>query len=64
MFLCSLNNVTDTLETKTGRIPKWNKFDSLFFGITGVTLQHLDPLSGHLLESSFEAIVDAGQYKI
>lgn len=52
----------DKLETKTGRIPDWNKFDNVFFGMTGKTVQHLDPMSGHMLESSFEAMVDAGEY--
>lgn len=50
----------DKLATKTGRIPEWNKFDSSFFGITSGLIQNMDPTAGHLLESSFEAMVDAG----
>lgn len=52
----------DKHATKTGRIPEWNKFDNSFFGITSGLIQNMDPTAGQLLESSFEAMVDAGYY--
>ena len=44
-----------------GRVKDIDKFDGGFFGFLGKNGDHLDPESRILLETTYEAIADAGQ---
>ena len=43
-----------------GKIKEVDKFDGLFFGIMNAMGDTIDPQSRILLETTYEAIVDAG----
>ena len=45
-----------------GRIPDFDQFDGTFFGLMGQLVEVMDPQSRLLLEATYEAIVDAGNY--
>ena len=49
------------MHNRQGKINDIDKFDGLFFGLTGHTADETDPESRILLETAFEAIVDAGE---
>jgi len=44
----------------SGKVKSFDKFDSNFFGFTPKEVEHIDPQERKLLETTFEAIVDAG----
>ena len=45
-----------------GRVPDFDKFDGNYFGLLGHMAETLDPQARLLLETTYEAIVDAGLY--
>ena len=45
---------------RMGRIPNFNQFDGNFFGIMGQMVENIDPQARLLLETTYEAIIDAG----
>ena len=45
-----------------GRIRNIEKFDGSFFGFLHVAANQIDPESRILLETAYEAIVDAGKF--
>lgn len=49
------------INTRMGRVKDIDKFDGGFFGFLGKNGDHLDPESRILLETTYEAIADAGQ---
>ena len=51
------------LPTRNGKMPHMNRFDREFFGISESDVTFMDPQERLLLESTYEAIVDAGETK-
>ena len=47
-----------------GRVPDFNDFDGNYFGIMGAMVGIIDPQSRLLIETTYEAIIDAGIYFI
>ena len=47
-----------------GRIPDIYYFDNDFFGFNQSLTEIIDPVSRLLLETTYEAIIDAGKYFI
>lgn len=45
-----------------GKIPNAAKFDASYFGLSPDYVDFMDPLGRILLEKSYEAIIDAGNY--
>ena len=45
---------------RMGRIPEYNKFDGTFFSLMGQMVEVMDPQARLLLETTYEAIIDAG----
>ena len=43
-----------------GRIPNFDQFDGNYFGIMGQMVENMDPQARLILETTYEAIVDAG----
>ncbi|KAI1278798.1 Fatty acid synthase [Halotydeus destructor] len=44
----------------SGKVKSFDKFDNRFFGFTPKEVEYIDPQERKLLETTFEAIVDAG----
>ena len=49
------------MNSRMGRIRNIDKFDGSFFGFLDFFADEMDPESRILLETTYEAIVDAGQ---
>ena len=49
------------MHNRKGRVNDIDKFDASFFGLMTTFANETDPESRILLETSFEAIVDAGE---
>ena len=49
------------MNTRMGRVQNVDKFDGSYFGYLGKNGDAIDPESRILLETTYEAIVDAGQ---
>lgn len=50
------------LPSRTGKLKDLNHFDAPFFGVHAKQADVMDPQLRLLLESTYEAIVDAGLY--
>ena len=49
------------MNSRMGRVKDIDKFDGSFFGFLSKHADEMDPESRILLETTYEAIVDAGQ---
>ena len=49
------------MNQKMAKLKQIEKFDGLFFGIVGLMADQIDPQGRILLETTYEAIVDAGR---
>ena len=49
------------MNNRMGRVKDIDKFDGLFFGYSNVDADAMDPELRLLLETTYEAIVDAGK---
>ena len=47
-----------------GRIPDLHHFDGLFFGLLEQMNETIDPPGRLLIETAYEAIIDAGKFLI
>ena len=52
------------MNNRMGRVKDIEKFDGQFFGLIGKNADSIDAEARFLLETTYEAIVDAGQYII
>ena len=52
------------MNNRMGRIKDFDKFDGSYFGILASAADFIDPQSRILLETTCEAICDAGQFVI
>lgn len=50
----------DTLPEYSGKVKNFKKFDNTFFGISQIVTLSMDPMTRHILERTFEAVIDAG----
>ncbi len=50
------------MSNRMGRIPDFHLFDGDYFGIMGQMVEMLDPQVRLIIESTHEAIIDAGIY--
>ena len=51
------------MNQKMAKLKQIDKFDGLYFGIVGLMADQIDPQGRLLLETTYEAIVDAGIYQ-
>lgn len=49
------------LPTRNGKMPNIDRFDTEFFGIPESEVNYIDPQERFMLETTYEAIVDAGK---
>ena len=49
------------MTSHVGKIKEHNKFDVTFFGMVDQMAEVIDPQARMLVESSYEAIIDAGK---
>lgn len=47
----------------SGKVKSFDKFDAEFFGYDPKQVDYLDPQDRKLLETTYEALLDAGQYE-
>ncbi|CAG2116385.1 unnamed protein product, partial [Medioppia subpectinata] len=63
-FFGLMEQLTDQIDphlsARMGKIVDYNKFDTTFFGLMEQLTDQIDPQSRMLLETTYEAIVDAG----
>ena len=52
------------MNNRMGRIKDIDKFDGSFFGFLDLTADEIEPEARILLEKTYEAIVDAGNYHL
>lgn len=67
MFVVYLSSLTVFAEhpeipQRTGKLNEVCKFDAAFFGIHYKQAHTMDPMCRMLLEKSYEAVVDAGNF--
>lgn len=48
----------------SGKVKSFDKFDSNFFGFTAKEVEYIDPQERKLLETTYEAICDAGKCQL
>lgn len=48
------------LPDRSGKLRDTKKFDNTFFGISNIVVTSMDPMTTHILERTFEAVIDAG----
>ncbi|XP_031639213.1 fatty acid synthase-like, partial [Contarinia nasturtii] len=54
------HDVSQEVPKRKGVLKNINKFDAAFFGIHSKQAQHIDPQARKLIETAYEAILDAG----
>ena len=50
------------MSSRVGKIQDYNKFDVSFFDMVDQLAEMLDPQAKLLIETTYEAIIDAGQF--